>query len=79
MKKFFKTILRTTLMLVVFLFLFGMLWDMFLGMMYKNGSKEMMFVFAFISSLSITLIIRFIFKSFVWDRKTNKIEEQSSD
>ena len=74
MKKFFKTILRTILMLVIFLFLFGMLWDMFLGMMYKNGSKEMMFVFAFISSLSITLIIRFIFKSFIWDRKTNKIE-----
>ena len=68
MKKFFKTIL----MLIVFLLLFGVFHDMFLGMMYKNGSKEMMFVFAFISSLSITLIIRFIFKSFIWDRKTNK-------
>jgi hypothetical protein len=72
MKKFFKTILRTILMLIVFLLLFGVFHDMFLGMMYKNGSKEMMFVFAFISSLSITLIIRFIFKSFIWDRKTNK-------
>ena len=62
-------------MLVIFLVLFGLFHDMFLGMMYKNGSKVAMMVFALVSSLSITLIIRFIFKSFIWDRKTNKIEQ----
>jgi len=62
-------------MSVIFLVLFGLFQDMFLGMMYKNGSKVAMMVFALVSSLSITLIIRFIFKSFIWDRKTNKIEQ----
>ena len=75
MKKFFKTILRTILMAVIFLILFGLFHDMFLGMMYKNGSKPAMMVFALVSSLSITLIIRFIFKSFIWNKKNENIEQ----